>query len=80
MYWVGYKDKSSSLTGRARDMGSKINIEILNQHADAENVYLNDDGNIKPIFENISVTELLNDQYNNWIISYNEQIQNEGTS
>ena len=55
MYWVGDKDKALSLTRKARDMESKINSEMIQQYEEASNIYLNEDGTIKPMFENIPI-------------------------
>ena len=51
MYWVGDKDKALSLTRKARDMESKINSEMIQQYEETSNIYLNEDGNIKPILK-----------------------------
>ena len=72
MYWVGDKDKALSLTREARDMESKINSEMIQQYEEASNIYLNEDGSIKPIFENIPISKLMDEQYNNSIIFYNQ--------
>ena len=34
--------------------------------------YLDEENKIKPIFENVSITDLMEDQYNNSIIIYNQ--------
>ena len=72
MYWVGDKDKDLSRTRKARDIESKINSEMIQQYEEASNIYLNKDGSIKPIFENIPISKLMDEQYNNSIIFYNQ--------
>ena len=72
VYWVGDKDKALSLTRKARDMESNINSEMIQQYEEASNIYLNEDGTIKPIFENIPISKLMDEQYNNSIIFYNQ--------
>ena len=73
MYWVGDKDKALPLTRRAREMESKINSEVFQQYEETSNIYLNEDGNIKPIFQNIPISELMDESYNNSITFYNQE-------
>ena len=41
-------------------------------YEDEKNIYLDEENKIKPIFENVSITDLMKDQYNNSIIIQNE--------
>ena len=68
MYWVGDKDKALPLARRAREMESKINSEMVQMYEETNNIYLNEDGNIKPMFQNIPLSESMNENYNNSII------------
>ena len=72
MYWIGDKDKALGLTRKARDMETKIKSEMIVSYEEAKNIYLDEENKIKPIFENVSITDLMKDQYNNSIIIQNE--------
>ena len=54
-------------------MESKINSEMVQHYEETSNIYLNEDGSIKPIFENIPISELMDEKYNNSIIFYNQE-------
>ena len=42
-------------------------------------IYLNSDGNIKPIYENIKIEDLMDEPYNNSIIFYDKDISYDRT-
>ena len=71
MYWVGDKDKALGLTRKARAMETKIKSEMIVSYVEDKNIYLDEENKIKPIFENVDIEYLMEDQYNNSIVIYN---------
>ena len=71
MYWVGDKDKALGLTRKARAMETKIKSEMIVSYVEDTNIYLDEENKIKPIFENVDIEILMEDQYHNSIIIYN---------
>ena len=43
-----------------------------------KNIYLDDNGQVKPIFENIPIQDLMQEQYNNSIIFYTTDLAKDG--
>ena len=81
MYLIDNKQNADSIIKKSRDIECKINSEMVEQPYEETNIYLKSDGHIKPIYENIKIENLMDEQYNNSIIfydkdmSYNRSIQ-----
>ena len=44
-------------------METKTNSEMIVSYEEQHNIYLDEDKKIKPIFENVSITDLMEDHY-----------------
>lgn len=75
MYWIGDQKKALSLTRKARDIESKIHTHMIEDNFESQNIYLDGEMKIKPIFENIPVEDLMDEKYNNSIIIYNNKTE-----
>jgi hypothetical protein len=52
-------------------METKIRSEIIDMYEE-QNIYLDQNNNIRPTFQKKPIRDLMGDQYNNSIIFYNE--------
>ena len=75
MYWISDKNKALSLSCRARDIEVNINTEMSNMEVEEINIYLDEHKQVKPIFENVMVKDLMDERYKNSIIIYNYRIE-----
>ena len=55
MYWVSDKEKALSLIRKATDMESNNTSEMITTKYEEINLYLDENKNIIPIFENIQI-------------------------
>jgi len=77
MYWVGDKDKALSLIRSASAVETNIRTDMIDDY-EQKNIYLDDNGQVKPIFENIPIQDLMQEQYNNSIIFYTTDLAKDG--
>ena len=77
MYWVGDEDKALSLIRSASAVETNIRTDMIDDY-EQKNIYLDDNGQVKPIFENIPIQDLMQEQYNNSIISYTTDVVKDG--
>ena len=67
--------KTLSLIRKQTEIDFEINSPMIQQHDEIKNMYVDDEGKIKHIYENISIKELDNPMYNNSIVFYNNEIK-----
>ena len=75
MYWISDKNKALSLACRARDIEVNLKTEMSNIEVEEINIYLDETKQVKPIFENVMVKDLMDERYKNSIIMYNYRIE-----
>ena len=76
MYLIDNLKNADRIINKSRDIECKCNSEMIEQPYEETNIYLKSDGNIKPIYENIKIEDLMNEQYNNSVILYDKDISN----
>ena len=70
MYWISNQEKALSLIRKQTEIDFKINSPMIQQHDEIKNMYVDDEGKIKHIYENIPIGELGNPMYNNSIVFF----------
>ena len=48
---------------------------MIEDNFETQNIYLNEEKTIKTIYENVPIEDLMEEQYNNSIIIYNNKIE-----
>ena len=74
MYWIGDGKKALSLTRKARDIESKIHTHMIEDNFESDNIYM-DNEQMKTVYENIPIEDLMDEKYDNSIIIYNMQAE-----